>query len=118
MLKKLLILAACLAPVVALAGDKKPKLDIQQSEISWVAPFGAKGPQLGFVEGKYGDKNPASFFVKFAAGGDSGWHTHAEEYHAVVLSGTFTEQQAGDGKEIELPPGTYFIQPAKVVHRN
>lgn len=117
-MKKLLILAACLVPVVALAGDKKPKLEILQDEITWTQPFGPKGPQFGFVEGKFGDKNPASFFVKFGAGGDSGWHTHDEEYKAVVLQGTFTEQQAGDAKENALPPGTYFVQPAKVVHRN
>jgi quercetin dioxygenase-like cupin family protein len=114
-MNKLIILAACAASMTAAAGNK---LDIKQSEISWVQPFGAKGPSLGFVEGKYGDKEPASFFVKFSAGGDSGWHFHNEDYQGVVLSGTFTEQQQGERAETKLPAGTYFTQPAKIVHRN
>ena len=115
-MNKLAILAVCAASLTAFAGPKK--VEIRQSEVNWVQPFGPKGPSFGFVEGKYGDKHPASFFVKFAAGGDSGWHVHSEEYKAVVLQGTFTEQQQGEATETELPPGTYFTQPAKIVHRN
>ncbi len=115
---KLILVAACVASVTAFAGGTaSKKLDIQQRELSWVQPFGAKGPSLAFVEGKYGDKEPASFFVKFAGGGDSGWHFHNEDYQGVVLAGTFTEQQQGEA-EVKLPAGTYFTQPAKIVHRN
>jgi quercetin dioxygenase-like cupin family protein len=116
-MNKLAIFATCLISITAVAGGNK-KLDIKQSDLSWVAPFGPKGPSLAFVEGKYGDKEPASFFVKFGAGGDSGWHTHDEEYKAIVIAGSFTEQQQGESAETVLPPGTYFTQPAKVPHRN
>ena len=114
---KLAILATCLASVTALADGNK-KLDIKQSDLQWMQPFGPQGPSFGFVEGKFGDNHPASFFVKFAAGGDSGWHYHDHEYKAIVLAGTFTEQQKGEAKETELPPGTWVVQPAKIVHRN
>lgn len=114
---KLAILATCLASVTALADGNK-KLDIKQSDLQWVQPFGPKGPEFGFVEGKFGDRHPASFFVKFGAGGDSGWHFHDHEYKAIVLAGTFTEQQKGEPTESQLPVGTYFTQPAKIIHRN
>lgn len=114
---KLAILVACIASATALAGAAK-KLDIKQADLQWVQPFGPKGPSFGFVEGKFGDNHPASFFVRFGAGGDSGWHYHDHEYKAIVLAGTFTEQQQGESAESQLPPGTWFTQPAKIVHRN
>jgi quercetin dioxygenase-like cupin family protein len=106
------------ATVGALAAPSTVEHHIDQHALTWTQPFGPKGPSFGFVEGKYGDKHPASFFVKMTAGGDSGWHTHAEDYSAIVIEGTFTEQQQKDGTEVPLPVGSYFVQPAKVVHRN
>ena len=59
---KLVFAAACLAAVTSFADS--PKLFTYQSDVTWSQPFGAQGPSFGFVEGKYGDKHPASFFVK------------------------------------------------------
>lgn len=115
-MKKLVLLAGLIS-MSALAGPTKD-VHISQPDVTWVKPFGPQGPSFGFVVGKFGDKQPASFFVKFAAGGDSGWHTHDEDYSAVVIDGTFTEQQSSDKAEIQLPPGTFFTQPSKIVHRN
>jgi quercetin dioxygenase-like cupin family protein len=118
-MNKLILIAAVSISTAALADDhKSAEVIVPQSKVSWVQPYGPKGPSFGFVDGKFGDKNPASFFAKMAAGGDSGWHTHDEDYSAVVIQGTFTEQQHGDAKETTLAPGTYFTQPAKIVHRN
>jgi quercetin dioxygenase-like cupin family protein len=121
-MKKLLtalIPAAVLsAAAVATLAAPAPEKHVFQDNVSWTQPFGPKGPSFGFVEGKYGDKHPASFFVKMTAGGDSGWHTHQEDYSAIVIDGTFTEQQAADSAEVPLPVGSYFVQPSKVVHRN
>jgi len=111
---------ACLAALTSFAITSfadSPKLFTTQSEVTWSQPFGAQGPSFGFVEGKYGDKHPASFFVKAKAGFDSGWHVHSEDYKAVVISGTFTEQQQGKS-ENTLPSGTFFVQPGKQTHRN
>jgi quercetin dioxygenase-like cupin family protein len=113
---KLALLAMTVLAATALADTRK--LDIKQADLHWTQPFGPQGPQFGFVEGKLGDTHPASFFVRFGAGGDSGWHFHNHDYKAVVLAGTFTEQQDGEAGETQLPPGTFFTQPAKVAHRN
>nr|HEX4319050.1 DUF4437 domain-containing protein [Kofleriaceae bacterium] len=91
---------------------------VRLSDAKWAQPFGPKGPAFSFVEGKLGDANPASFYVKLPAGGDSGWHTHDEQYQGVVVQGRFTEQQTAESKETELALGTYFTQPGKIVHRN
>jgi quercetin dioxygenase-like cupin family protein len=110
---KLALLAMTVLATTALADTH-----IKQTDLHWMQPFGPQGPQFGFVEGKLGDSHPASFFVKFGAGGDSGWHFHNHDYKAVVLAGTFTEQQDGEAAETQLPAGTYFTQPAKIAHRN
>src|SRR5437764_848474 len=115
-MSKFLLLSALVISATALAGDTKPETHVLQSDVKWAQPFGPKGPSFGFVEGKYGDKQPASFFAKMAAGGDSGWHFHNEAYSAVVIEGQFTEQQKGDKAETVLPPGSYLAQPGKIVH--
>jgi hypothetical protein len=83
----------------------------------WVQPFGPKGPSFGFVQGKMGDKQPATFFIKAPAGFDSGWHIHDNDYNAIVLEGTFAEQQQGDAQETVLPVHSYFFQAGKKNHR-
>ncbi|MFT3692372.1 MAG: cupin domain-containing protein [Kofleriaceae bacterium] len=111
---KLLTIAAITAlSFTAAANPSKP---VKPADRSWVQPYGPKGPAFAFVEGKFNEK--ASFFIKLAPGADSGWHLHDEDYSGVVLQGSFTEQQAGDKAEVELTPGTYFVQPGKAVHRN
>ena len=118
-MNKLATLAVVLTVVsVAAFADDHKKLSMTQADLTWAQPYGPKGPSFGFVEGTFGDKHPASFFIKFGAGGDSGWHFHDEDYKAVVIAGTFSEQQQGEATETALPPGAYFTQPAKVVHRN
>ncbi len=115
---KLVFLIACVFCAAAVAGDNKPERHVVPTDLAWMQPFGPKGPSFAFVVGKYGDKQPASFFAKLSAGGDSGWHFHDEEYSAVVVQGTFTEQQKGEATETQLPVGSYFTQPGKQVHRN
>ncbi|MFT3835859.1 MAG: DUF4437 domain-containing protein [Myxococcaceae bacterium] len=117
---KKLMLACGLMATIAVGAQvaKKAESHLEQSQLTWTTPFGPQGPQFGFVEGKMGDKKPASFFVKFPAGGDSGWHIHDEDYQAVVVKGTFAEQQQGEPKETLLPAGSYFTQTGKLNHRN
>lgn len=124
-MKKVFILAALLVSttlvtVTALAHTMRSAAEVHvvPSRLHWTQPFGPKGPGFAFVVGKYGDKQPASFFARLKAGGDSGWHFHNEDYSGVVIQGTFTEQQQKDARETSLPVGSYFTQPAKVIHRN
>jgi|GEM_PF-2205510 len=107
-----------LVSLTAFADKPKPEVHLSQPEIKWAQPFGPEGPAFGYVVGAYGDKKPASFFVRFPAGADSGWHIHDADYEAVVLKGTFTEQQQGDAAETMLPTGTFFTEPGKKNHRN
>lgn len=102
---------------LALAAPPAPT-HLTQSDLRWQQPFGPQGPSFAFVSGTFNDKKPAVFFLKMAGGADSGWHTHSEDYSAVVVAGTLTEQQGTDAAETPLPTGTYFTQPAKVPHRN
>ena len=119
MTKTIVLIAALFVTATALADGKKTgEVHVTPSDLAWAQPFGPKGPSFAFVVGKYGDKNPATFFAKLTAGGDSGWHTHDEDYSAVVIQGTFTEQQDGEAAETQLPVGSYFTQPGKKVHRN
>jgi len=111
-------LATALSLTAVAAPAAKPERHVKQADVTWAQPYGPKGPSFGFVEGAFNDKHPASFFIKMTAGGDSGWHFHDEEYSAVVIQGSFTEQQTGDSSETTLPSGSYFTQPAKQVHRN
>ena len=119
-MKKLIAVAAVFVSMTAFAGDKlqKPALQIRQPEVKWSQPYGPQGPSFGFVVGTFGTKTPVSFFIKFPAGSDSGWHTHDEDYESVVLKGTMTAQQQGEGVETSLPVGAYFTQPGKQNHRN
>src|SRR5258708_30081143 len=105
-MKKLILLTACLASATALADNNK-KYFTTPSELAWAQPFRPKGPTLGFVEGKFGDGHPASFFLKVQAGFEPGWHIHSEDYPSVVISRTFAEQQQR-AAENALPPGSYF----------
>jgi hypothetical protein len=116
-MNKLVLAAACLFAVTAFADDN-PKFHTLPKNVMWVQPFGAKGPSFGVVQGKFADLgHPATLFIRFKAGADTGWHIHSEDYVGVVLGGTFSEQQSGED-ESRLPTGSYFSQPGKKVHRN
>lgn len=128
MFKKILFAAVLLFGLSASAEAPRKSADamtreatsVNVKDVKFIQPFGPKGPSIGLVSGKLGarDGKPTTFFVRFAAGGDSGWHTHSHDYTAVVLEGTFTEQQKGEATETQLPPGTYTFQKSKIPHRN
>jgi len=117
-MKTAISLATITALSFAAAAGPRPERHVVPTDFSWVQPYGPKGPSFSFVEGQFNDKKPASLFIKMAAGADSGWHFHDEEYTAVVIQGAFSEQQAGDKAEAVLPVGSYFTQPGKAIHRN
>jgi quercetin dioxygenase-like cupin family protein len=118
--KKLILSFVVLATAAfaAAAAKKAAEVHVVANDVKWTQPWGPQGPNFGFVIGAMNEKKPASMFVKVAAGFDSGWHIHDEDYEAVVIKGTFTEQQQGDGAETLLPTGSYFSQTGKTNHRN
>ena len=107
-----------LAGADAAKGGKPAGEHATPADLKWMQPYGPQGPSFAFVQGKFGDKKPASFFLKMSAGADSGWHIHSQDYVGTVLSGNFTEQQQGEAAETKLPAGSYFAQTGKKNHRN
>lgn len=121
-MKRNILLSLALSTIASTAAiadkAKTHNAHVTPSDLTWAQPYGPKGPSFAFVEGTFGDKHPASMFIKFGAGGDSGWHVHDETYSAIVIQGTFTEQQKGEAAETKLPAGSYFTQLGKQAHRN
>jgi len=116
--KPFVVLAVVLTSVIAFgAGKMMAARDITQEQVQYLQPYGPQGPEFGFVVGRFDDKHPASLFIKFPAGADSGWHVHDEDYEAVVIKGLFSAQQQGEEQK-SLPVGSYFSQPGRKNHRN
>jgi quercetin dioxygenase-like cupin family protein len=105
-----------LALVGSLAGGGKA-LTVTPDALEWKQPFGPKGPSIAFLIGQLGDKHPATYFIRFRAGSETGWHIHSSDYEALVVKGTFAAEQQ-DGREALLPAGSFFSQPARQNHRN
>lgn len=103
--------------------DKKGKRDAAYVEkpvkdIKWVAlmpDMKDKGPMISDV---WGDSASAAHgrMWKFPAGFASPAHTHASDYHAVVIKGTVMNHTPEDKAPKEMGPGSYWMQPAGVSH--
>jgi anti-sigma factor ChrR (cupin superfamily) len=64
-------------------------------------------------------KGPFGMLLKQPAGFDSGMHTHASDYHAVSVQGTWIHTVEGDtSAPKELTAGSYVMQPAKQFHED
>jgi len=84
-------------------------VQVTPDQMKWIPNPGAPEVMMAVA---WGDpsKGPHGAFHKFPAGFAAPLHTHSSDLRAVVISGTMV--QAGeDGKEVKLPPGSYFFQP-------
>jgi hypothetical protein len=63
-------------------------------------------------------KGPFGMLLKQPGGGfEAGMHTHASDYHAVLVQGTWIHTVEGDSSAPkELTPGSYVFQPAWQFH--
>jgi len=114
---KTLAFAAAVASSLVYAAPK-PQVQIPADTVVWAEPFGPTGPKFSKVSGDE-KKGPYSFFLKMAAGSESGWHTHDCDYTAVVISGTAHNiEQGGEAAAKPMPPGSSWTQPAKGNHLN
>src|SRR5437870_4761984 len=85
---KQIFVGALVFALPALAADfKKESMAVPASELKWDHPWGPQGPEVAVVSGD-AKKGPASAFMKFPAGYDSGWHTHDGWYVSTVVKGT------------------------------
>jgi quercetin dioxygenase-like cupin family protein len=67
----------------------------------------------------YGDletKGPTTFLMKYSAGITAPPHTHAHDYYAVVVSGSFRHYLQEQNEYEVLTPGCTWFQKGNVVH--
>ena len=109
------------AGVVALAvgsyaaGAKAMGIILPARELKW-APEAPGLPQQMVT--LWGDrkKGEAAVLIKVPAGWEAGLHAHTADYHAVLVAGTWIHTVEGTDAGQELPPGSYWMQPAKEMH--
>lgn len=112
---KTLTIAALFVASAAFAAAPK-MTSMTPDQLVWAEPFGPTGPKFAKVSGDE-KKGPYSFFLKMAAGSESGWHTHDADYTAIVISGVAHNQEQG-GEDKPFPAGSTWTQPAKGNHMN
>jgi quercetin dioxygenase-like cupin family protein len=120
----LLALASTAASARADAPAGLPPVDSGQavifSDVKWTpfrVPEGAPIPAGLMVSRVAGDAQtgPSVSYVKFPAGYAFPAHWHSFTEYSVVISGIL--QSSVNGKATALPPGSYFVLPAKTVHQ-
>lgn len=113
-----LVLAALIGlatPIAAwcAAAPAKP-VTLTPDQLKWVPNPAATGVMMATV---WGDpaKGPFGAFNKFVPGFTAPLHTHTANLRIVVISGTMAMAGA-DGKEMKLPPGSFYTQPNTFPH--
>jgi mannose-6-phosphate isomerase-like protein (cupin superfamily) len=109
-----LTVAATLAVADTKGGDKKkdmppPPRDavlVPSGDLKWADVPGFKGIKLAAADGTDPGAGPAHFFLKFVGGFKAPVHHHSAEHYVAVLAGTLI--LTVDGKDVRLPPGSYF----------
>ncbi len=71
------------------------------------------GPEVAVVHGDP-QAGPATIFMRFPAGFQSGMHTHSADYDGVVASGAY--QHGVEGALTDLGPGSVWTQPGGEPH--
>lgn len=108
--------AALLVAAQGYAADQKAQVQLLPSMLAWSQPFGPNGPERADISGDKA-KGPYSYFLKLSPGFDSGWHTHDDNYTAVVLGGVVANvEQGADALARPMPAGSVWTQPAKRAH--
>jgi mannose-6-phosphate isomerase-like protein (cupin superfamily) len=87
-------------PAAAGAATLTPAADLK-----WADVPGFKGVKLATADGDP-SKGPAHFYLKFVAGFAAPLHHHSADHYGTVVSGTLVLNV--DGKDVKLPPGSFF----------
>jgi quercetin dioxygenase-like cupin family protein len=110
--KILFVVAATL--MFPLAARAQKAVLTPAADLKWVEPPGAPpGVKAAVVSGDP-TKGPHHAFTKFAAGFAAPVHHHTADHHVVVVAGTLV--LVVDGKDVTLPPGSYFSFTKKMKH--
>jgi quercetin dioxygenase-like cupin family protein len=92
----------------ALADKAKPAATAvltPAADLKWADVPGFKGVQLATADGDP-SKGAAHFYLKFVAGFSAPLHHHSADHYVTVVSGTLV--LGVDGKDVKLPPGSFF----------
>lgn len=106
-------LVSLLLPLAAQAENKNAVLT-PVADLKWVEPPGAPpGVKMAVVSGDP-TKGAHQAFHKFTAGFTAPLHHHSANHSVVVVAGTLT--LGVDGKDVQLPAGSYFSFTNKMKH--
>jgi hypothetical protein len=109
------VVAAC--SYAAGAAQGKP-VNIPANMIKW-QPYAPNSPlQVAALWGDRTKPGEYGMLLKLPAGFEAGRHTHTADYHAVTVQGTWVHTNDGDSTVREFPPGSYVMQPGKLVHND
>jgi len=118
------LIAACMAATAVIAQvatqdteSKSPDV-VRAPGVIWGAlnpARGAKGPRAGTLWNDRTKEKASGFLVKFSDGFSSPPHIHNVTYRGVVISG-LVHNDDPDAKEMWMPPGSFWTQPAGEVH--
>lgn len=94
-------------------GGKASTTQVPAADVKWSDVSGMSGVKMAVLGGAP-DKGASHFLIKIPAGQTVPLHFHNADHYAYVVSGTMTF--GGDGKEVALPPGSYFSFVGKKKH--
>lgn len=112
------VVAVSMVGAVSYAAGAKKSMMMATGEMKW-EPM-APGVPLQ-ISTLWGDrtKGESGVLLKMPGGFDSGMHAHTADYHAVLISGTWTHTEEGQTEAAkELTPGSYVMQTGKKMHND
>jgi len=109
----LLVSSVATIPVVAQAKGAGASVATAAADLKWNDVPDAPGLKMAVVSGDPA-KGAAHFFIKFAPGFAAPLHHHSADHYVTVVAGTMVMNI--DGKDVKLPPGSYFSFSGKKSH--
>ena len=114
------VLGASLANLPSSFAAEEPAFVVTKpDELKWMPNPAGEGPEIAVV---YGDPQKPGFYIiraRFKPGVMSHPHTHPNDRHVTVLSGTWwagTGKTFDPSKTVPMKPGTYMMHPAGAAH--
>jgi quercetin dioxygenase-like cupin family protein len=115
----LVALALAALPRVFAAVDAHGFVRVKPDELKWQISNSNTSPDIALL---YGDPQKEGFYVlraRFHPGVMSRPHTHPQDRHVTVISGTWwtgTGPTFDPDKTVPLPPGSYMMHPKGEAH--
>jgi anti-sigma factor ChrR (cupin superfamily) len=118
-MKKVILSVLAITVFVAAAASAQGQKPINMpfKDAKW-KPWGPGSPlQVAVLWGDPDKGGDYGRLLKLPAGFVAGRHTHAAEYHGVLIQGIWIHTNEGQPPH-ELGPGSYVFQPEKQIHND